>query len=79
MLDFLKKEKQSLEQCKTNLDVAQKYSSMQMEKAKLKTKSFLSSPAGIGSAFAAGAVKGALSDVPVPPVSLVLGLASEFL
>lgn len=79
MFDLLGKEKQRLEQSKLNLVVAQKYSKMQMEQATTQTKSFLSSPLGLGSAFAAGAVKGATSDVPIPPASLIFTLASEFL
>lgn len=79
MFDVLGKEKQRLEQTKRNLAAAQKYSRMQMQQAKTHTKSFLSSPAGIGTAFAAGAVKGATADVPTPPASLLFAVASEFL
>ena len=79
MFDILAKEKQRLEQTKHNLKAAHKYSKMQVSQAKANTKSFMSSPAGIGTAFAAGAVKGATADIPTPPASLIFTLASEFL
>jgi hypothetical protein len=50
-----------------------------LAQAKTTTRNYLSSPAGIGTVFAAGAIKGATSDVPHPPASLIFSLASEFL
>ena len=74
MFDPLKKEKASLEQARTNAELAKKYSKRQFKNAKSKSRSFLSSPTGIASMFAAGAVNGATSDVPKPPLSIILSM-----
>lgn len=79
MFNIMGKEKQRLEQTKRNLVVSQDYYDMCLKQAQDQSKAFMSSPAGIGSAFAAGALKGATADVPTPPASMLFNLASRFL
>lgn len=74
MFDLLKKEKAKLQQAKINAELAKKYSARQFEKAKSTSKSFVSSPTGIAGMFVAGSIKGAVSDVPKAPSSLIISM-----
>lgn len=74
MFDPLKKERAKLLQASINAELARKYSKRQLENAKSKSKSFISSPTGIAGMFVAGSIKGASTDVPKPPASIILSL-----
>jgi hypothetical protein len=74
MFDPLNKEKAKLEQARINAEVAKKYTKRQWVNAKVKSKSFISSPTGIASMFVAGSINGATSDVPKPLSSVVVSL-----
>ncbi|WP_158972472.1 hypothetical protein [Paraglaciecola sp. L3A3] len=72
MYDFMQVEKAQLAQAKTHAEVARKYSQRCMTSAQEKTKSFASSPAGIATAFSAGAFQGATNSQAKSPISSLL-------
>tara|TARA_R110000751_G_scaffold307911_2_gene435223 strand:- start:36742 stop:36990 length:249 start_codon:yes stop_codon:yes gene_type:complete len=74
VFDPMKKQKLKLQQASVNANLAKQYSIRQLENAKSKSESFISSPTGIASMFVAGSIKGATTDVPKPPASIILSM-----
>lgn len=77
MFDPLSKQKQKVAQAKVHLALSEKYRTRRINDAKNKTERFISSPKGLGSAFALGCLTGVTSNTK-SPTSILLSSLVKF-